>query len=83
MILKPKLWKARPFVWLPGQARPGNHYLPSELSRALEVDEIGSDPGCLPDLKEIVIVTNYSGVDAYHLFSSFMHLVGWWVVRSH
>ena len=48
-------------------------HLLSELSRALEVDEIGSDPGFLPDLKEIVIVTNYSGVDAYHLFSSFMH----------
>ena len=53
-------------------------YLVSEeLSLALEVDGIGSDPGFLPDLKKIAIVAklgaDYRGPYTYLLFSSFIH----------
>ena len=42
-----------------------------ELSRALEVDEIGLDPGLLPDLQELV--SDYRGENADSLFGSFFH----------
>ena len=42
-----------------------------ELSRALKVDEIGLDPGLLPDLQELV--SDYSGEHADNLFGSFIH----------
>ena len=42
-----------------------------ELSRALEVDEMGLDPGLLPDLRELVI--DYHGEQADDLFGSFIH----------
>ena len=41
------------------------------LSRALEVNEIGLDPGLLPDLQEIV--SDYSEEHADSLFGSFIH----------
>ena len=41
------------------------------LSRALEVDEIGLDPGLLPDLQELV--SHYYGEHADSLFRSFIH----------
>ena len=42
-----------------------------ELSRALEVDGIGLDPGLLPDLQELV--SDYRGKHADRLFRSFIH----------
>ena len=47
------------------------HNLSVALSRALEVDEIGLDPGLLPDLQELV--SDYRGEDADSLFGSFIH----------
>ena len=44
--------------------------LSQELSRALEVDDVGSDPGFLPGLREIV--SEYKGSDVENLFSSFI-----------
>ena len=41
--------------------------LSEELSRALQVDEVGLDPGMLPGLQEIVIQFNEA------LFGSFIH----------
>ncbi|KAH9172508.1 hypothetical protein EDB89DRAFT_2069590 [Lactarius sanguifluus] len=45
--------------------------LSEELSSALQVDEIVSDPGVLPDLQELVI--NLEGVRRVSLFGSFVH----------
>ena len=45
--------------------------LSHELSRALQVDDIGSDPNLLPSLREIV--SEFEGVGAEHLFRSFIH----------
>ena len=42
-----------------------------ELSHALEVDEIGLDPGLLPDLQELV--SDYRGEHEDSLFGSFIH----------
>jgi len=47
-----------------------NHSLSEELSRAFEVDEIGSDPGFLPGLK--YIIPQFNGMPATSLFSSFI-----------
>ena len=47
------------------------HNVSVALSRALEVDEIGLDPGLLPDLQEIV--SDYRGNHADSLFGSFIH----------
>ena len=48
------------------------HSLSEELSRALEVGEIGSDPGLLPGLQELV--SEYSrGAHGDDLFGSFTH----------
>ncbi len=44
--------------------------LSQELSRALQVDDVGSDPGLLPGLREIVSEFMGHGRD---LFSSFIH----------
>ena len=46
--------------------------LSQELSRALEVDEIGSDSGFLPNLQLLVLVSGYSKTHADSLFSSFI-----------
>ena len=48
-----------------------DHNFSVELSRALELDEIGSDPGLLPDLRELV--SDYRGKHASSLFGSFIH----------
>ena len=49
-----------------------DHNFSAELSRALEVDEIGLDPGLLPDLQEIV--GHYRGpMPADSMFGSFIH----------
>ena len=49
-----------------------DHNFSVELSRALEVDEIGLDPGLLPDLQELV--SDYRGtMRADSLFGSFIH----------
>ena len=48
-----------------------NHYFSVELSRALEVEEIGLDPGLLPDLQELVGESR--GQHADGLFGSFIH----------
>ena len=48
-----------------------DHNFSVQLSRALEVDEIWSDPGLLPDLREIA--SKYRGEDADSLFRSFIH----------
>ena len=49
-----------------------DHTFSVELSRALEVDEIGLDPGLLPDLQELV--SDYRGtMHADSLFGSFIH----------
>ena len=48
-----------------------DHLFSVELSRALEVDEIGLDPGLLPDLQELV--SDYRGENADSLFGSFIH----------
>ena len=48
-----------------------DHNLTVQLSRALEVDEIGLDPGLLPGLQELV--SYYSGEHADNLFGSFIH----------
>jgi len=45
--------------------------LTEELSRALGVDEIGSDPGLLPGLQELV--SDFKGEDTASLFGSFIH----------
>ncbi|KAF8268652.1 hypothetical protein EI94DRAFT_1700067 [Lactarius quietus] len=45
--------------------------LSEELSRALQVDEIGSDPGFLPALQELVSLFN--GLHESSLFGSFIH----------
>ena len=48
-----------------------------DLSRALEVDEIGLDPGLLPDLRELV--SDYGGRHADSMFGSFIrarHVLG-------
>ncbi|KAI9450369.1 hypothetical protein BJY52DRAFT_1303052 [Lactarius psammicola] len=45
--------------------------LSEELSRALEMDEIGSDPGLLPGLQELV--SEFEGAHAASLFGSFIH----------
>jgi hypothetical protein len=42
-----------------------------ELSRALQGDDVGSDPGLLPRLEEIVGV--FKGENAVNLFGSFLH----------
>jgi hypothetical protein len=44
--------------------------LSQELSRALGVDDVGSDPGLLPGLQEIV--SEFEGSDAENLFISFI-----------
>jgi hypothetical protein len=44
--------------------------LSQELSRALQVDDIGSDPGLLPSLQEIV--SEFKGVGVEFLFRSFI-----------
>ena len=54
--------------------------LSRELSRALQVDNIWSDPGLLPSLREIV--SELKGVGVEHLFSSFIRarrIMGNWV----
>ena len=43
-----------------------------QLSRALEADEIGLDPGLLPDLQEIVS-DDHGTMYADSLFGSFIH----------
>jgi hypothetical protein len=48
-----------------------DHILPEEISHALEMDEIGLDPGFLPDLQELDIV--YWGAHSDNLFRSFIH----------
>ena len=50
-----------------------DHTFSEELSHALEVDEIGLNPGLLPDLQELVIA--YDGIhrDSVTLFGSFIH----------
>ncbi|KAH8978124.1 hypothetical protein EDB86DRAFT_981500 [Lactarius hatsudake] len=45
--------------------------LSEELSRALEVGEIGSDPGLLPNLQDLV--SQFTGVRANNVFGSFVH----------
>jgi len=45
--------------------------LSGELSRALLVDEIGSDPGLLPGLRKLV--SEFRGVHAASRFGSFIH----------
>ena len=45
-----------------------------ELSRALQVDNIGSDPGLLPGLQELVSV--FKGEHMDNLFDSFLHARG-------
>ncbi len=47
--------------------------LSEELSRALEVDEIGSDPGLLPGLRELVSEYSLRGVHRASLFASFIN----------
>ena len=48
-----------------------DHDFFSELSRALEVGEIGLDPGLLPDLQKVV--SNYHGLHADSLLGPFIH----------
>ena len=48
-----------------------NHYFSVGLSRVLEVDEIGLDPGLLPDLQELV--SDYRGNHAGSFLRSFIH----------
>jgi hypothetical protein len=48
-----------------------DRFLSEELSRALEADEIGFDPGLLPDLQELV--SNSIGYNSNDLFRSFIH----------
>ncbi|KAI9440194.1 hypothetical protein BJY52DRAFT_1217192 [Lactarius psammicola] len=43
-----------------------------ELSRALEMDEIGSDPGLLPGLQELI--SEFRGAHVTGLFGSFIHV---------
>jgi hypothetical protein len=45
-----------------------------ELSRALQVDGVGTDPGLLPRLQELVSV--FKGEHADNLFDSFLHARG-------
>ena len=45
--------------------------LSQELSRALQVDEVGLDPGLLPRLQELV--SEFEGVHPASLFGSFIH----------
>ena len=45
--------------------------LKEELSRALEVDDIGSDPGFLPRLKELIF-SDHIGAQEDNLFGSFI-----------
>ena len=49
-----------------------SHRLEEELSCALEVDDIATDPGLLPDLRELVLVGGYGKTHADSLFGSFM-----------
>ncbi|KAI9432327.1 hypothetical protein H4582DRAFT_1105061 [Lactarius indigo] len=45
--------------------------LSEELSRALEMGAIGSDPGLLPNLQDLV--SQFTGVRANNVFGSFIH----------
>ena len=48
-----------------------DHYFSVSLSRALEVDEVVSDLGLLPDLQ--LVASDYRGIHANSLFGSFIH----------
>ena len=45
--------------------------LSEELSHALQMNDVGSDPGLLPCLQQIVC--DYEGSNAHELFNSFIH----------
>ncbi|KAH8991276.1 hypothetical protein EDB92DRAFT_1946072 [Lactarius akahatsu] len=58
----------RPFIGAKRLHTDGT--LSEELSRALQVDEIGSDPGFLPDLRELASL--FEGGHPYSSFDSFI-----------
>ena len=58
----------RPFIGVKGLRVC--HSLSEELSRALQVDEIASDPGLLPDLQELI--SEFGKVPTSSLFGSFI-----------
>ncbi|KAH9019892.1 hypothetical protein EDB85DRAFT_547324 [Lactarius pseudohatsudake] len=60
-----------PTKWQNGEIDGTTWALSEELSRGLEVGEIGSDPGLLPNLQDLV--SQFRGVRANNVFGSFVH----------